>query len=124
MKKEYLIFVPESGIDEDLVGYSGVIEWCYKNLSHPNVMSLTLDDVYYLEYKSEILNIINEENDSMLREGENDWIIPTEVKLRIKRRLLTYEQQIKNNREKEIVTYLIKLLELSIKTGKSLYFTF
>jgi hypothetical protein len=124
MTRNYLIFVPEKDVDEDAVEYSGVVEWCYKNLSHPNVIVLTLDDVYLLQYRSEVLDIINEENNSMLQEGEDDWVLHQEVKSRIQQKLLEYKNNIKDKREKDIVEYLLKLLEISIGTNKSLYFIF
>lgn len=124
IKRNYLIFVPDNDINEKDAEYSAVIEWVYNNLSHSNVMILSLDDVYYLEHQSEMLDIINEENHSMLREGEDDWIISNEEKLRIKRRLLRYEINIRNKREKEIVTQLLLLLDRAIENDKYLYFRF
>lgn len=124
MGREYLIFVPESNMDEDVVGYSAIINWCYENLSHSNVMRLTADDVYYLGYTSKVLDIINEENSSMIGAFEDDSIILNEVKIRIKRKLLVYEMKIKNNREKEIVKELLRLIDISIETNRNLYFWF
>jgi hypothetical protein len=124
MGREYLIFVPESNMDEDVVGYSAIINWCYENLSHPNLMRLTADDVYYLGYTTKVLDIINEENNSMIGAFEDDAIILNDVKIRIKRKLLAYEMKIKNNRGKEIVKELLRLIDVSIETNRNLYFWF
>lgn len=124
MGREYLIFVPEGNMDEDVVGYSAIINWCYENLSHPNLMRLTADDVYYLGYTTKVLDIINEENNSMIGAFEDDAIILNEVKIRIKSKLLAYEMKIKNNRGKEIVRELLRLIDVSIETNRNLYFWF
>ena len=73
INRNYLIFVPDDDINEKEAEYSSVIDWAYRHLSHSNVMILTLEDIYYLDYQSKVLDIINEENHSMLREGEDDW---------------------------------------------------
>jgi hypothetical protein len=123
MKRNYLIFVPEKGVDENALGYSGVTEWDYKNLLHSNILVLTLEDVYLLQYESEVLNIINEENDSMLQVGEDDWVISQEIKIRIREKLLEYKN-IKNNKVLEIVNSLLNIINVSIDTNKCLYFHF
>jgi hypothetical protein len=86
--------------------------------------TLTINDVYLLQYRSEVLDIINEENNSMLQEGEDDWVFAQEIKLRIRQKLFEYKSNIKDEREKDIIEYLLKLLEISIITNKSLYFIF
>lgn len=124
MERSYLIFVPEKEIDENALGYSRVIEWAYKDLLHSNILVLTLEDVYLLQYESRVLDIINEENDSMLQVGEDDWVISQDVKIRIRERLLKYYKNIKNNRVLEIVNSLLNIINVSIDTDKCLYFHF
>jgi hypothetical protein len=124
MIKDYLIFVLDDSLDENDLGYSGAVEWVYKNLQHSNIFILDISDVYLLQYHSKVFDIINEENQSMLQEGEDDWIVSQDVKKKILSKLLTYLQEIKDNRLVEIVSELIRLLKLSIDTGKNLYFKF
>ncbi len=78
--------------------YSDVVNWCYSHLSDSHVLVLDLDDVYMLQYESDILNIINDENDGMISEGEDDWIISQETKSKILDRFRLYNP--KKDREK------------------------
>lgn len=122
MKRIYPIFVPEKNVDDS--EYSNAIKWCYDNLTHQNVIVLTSEDVYLLQYKSEVFDIINEENDGMLQMGEDDWIFSEKVKTNIYKKLNDYIKETQDARVKEIVTSLLSLIETSVKTNKNLYFLF
>jgi hypothetical protein len=120
----YPIFVPDESINEDNFTYSEVINWCYNNLSHPNVLVLTQDDLHFIQYQTIILDIINKENGSMLHEGEDDWIVSKDVKERLRNRLFVLEKNSGKKREKEILSSLLQLLDVSIISNKNLYFLF
>lgn len=122
MKRYYVIFVLDSNLEENNLEYSQVIDWCYENLSNPNVMVLNEDDVYFIQYKTLILDIINEENESMIQEGEDDWIFSEQVKQSIKKRLELYRNEDLCKRELDILNSLIDLINISILTKKNLYF--
>ncbi len=124
MERIYPVFTPEENINADQIEHSEVIDWCYKNQSHSNVLILDLADIYLLQEKSKVLDIINEENDGMLQVGEDDWIISSDVKLKVQARLNSYAKTLQNGKEKEIVESLLKLLEISIVNKKNLYFIF
>ncbi|HEU4553600.1 MAG TPA: hypothetical protein VFS25_12220 [Chitinophaga sp.] len=126
MEKKYPIYVPFEYINEDLMEHGDVITWCNENLSESssNALFLSLDDIYILQYNSEVLDIINEENGGMLQAGEDDWILSTEVKLRIFKRLKKYAETIEDGREKDILEGLLRLLDISIRTKKNIYFIF
>ena len=124
MERIYPIFVPDESINEDEVEHTDVIQWCYNNLSHQNVLVLGLDDLSLIQFKSKVLDIINSENDSMLQIGEDDWIISQNVKENIKKELTHYIKTICSNREKAIIESILILLDISIKTNKNLYFIF
>lgn len=124
MIKDYLIFVLAENLDDDVLGYSGAIEWVIKNLKNSNVLILDIKDIYLLQYNSKVLDIINEANNSMIQEGEDDWIIFQDVKREILSQLNNYFQEIKGKRLSEIVSKLISLLKIAIDTNKYLYFKF
>jgi hypothetical protein len=126
MERTYPIFVPPEHIKEGDMEHYAVVDWCYEHLSDSttNALILTLEDIYLLQYKSEILDIINEENDSMLMAFEDDWIYSPEVKLKILVRLKEYQRKISIERVKSIAHDLIKLLEVSIQTNGNMYFLF
>lgn len=120
----YWIFVSPVEIDESTAEYAEVIEWSLKNLGSSNVLVLTSEDVYDLDYKSKVLDIINEENGSMLQWGENDWIFDRDVKLKIRERLYDYIMTMTDMRLKEIALKILDLLDLSISTERNLYVNF
>ena len=122
MERKYLIFVPDTDVDEDELEYSEIVNWAYDNLHHSNVMLIDLDDIYKLQYKSEVFDIINNENHGMLQAGEDDWVISSDIKIRIKDKLSNYVKNVQNNDLMSIILRLINLLEISIQTGKNLYF--
>lgn len=124
MIKEYLVFVLTEHLDDDEIGYSGAIEWVHKNLQNSNVLILSLSDVYLLQYNSKVLDIVNDANNSMLQEGEDDWIISQEAKKDILSKLITYLHVVKDKRIIVIVSELIRLLKLSIDSNKYMYFKF
>ncbi|SKA40266.1 hypothetical protein SAMN04488128_105157 [Chitinophaga eiseniae] len=125
MERKYPIYVPEEHVNEDEMEHWEVIDWCVNNLSDSttNAMFLILDDVYMLTYNSQVLNIINEENNGMLESAEDDWIFSQEVKNNVLGRLLELRVYV-SGREKEIVEGIVKLLELAIRTKKNVYFIF
>ncbi len=124
MIKDYLIFVLAESLDDDELGYSGAVEWVFENLQNSNVLILGIKDIYLLQYNSKVLDIINEANNSMIQEGEDDWIISQDVKREILTQLNNYLQEIKVKRLIEIVSKLISLLKIAIDTNKYLYFKF
>lgn len=124
MSKYYIVFVVPEHLDEDEMGYSGVVEWVYRNFSSENVLVLEISDVYLLQYNSKVLDIINEANNSMLQVGEDDWVISHEAKLKIHNGLTAYYPQIKEMRLQKITSEIIRLLNISINTNKYLYFIF
>lgn len=124
MERIYPVFVLDESIIEEDLEYSKVIEWCYNNLTHSNILVLEQSDVYFLQYNSSILDIINKENDSMIQEGEDDWVILNEIKLRIKDKLSSHSKRNLSERERKIVVSIVRLLDISINTNKNLYFHF
>lgn len=116
------IFVTDDSVDDD--NHSEVIDWCYANLNHKNVFIISSSDLYYLIYESQILDIINDENNSMLGEAEDDWIIENEIKLRIKTRLSDYVNLVTNKRELEMLESILRLIDVSIEMKRNLYFHF
>ncbi len=123
-KRLYLVFVPDENIDESRSEYSDVIAWSYKNLSSQNVLSLNLEEIYYIQENSEIFDIINEENGSMLQVGEDDWIFSNEIKINIQKKLNVYKKKVLSERTQKIIQDLLLLLNISIRTNKNLYFVF
>lgn len=124
MERLFWMFVPSTDIDEDKLQHNEVIDWSLNNLSHPNVVTLSEDDVYFLDYETKALDIINKENNSMLQWGEDDWIIEMEVKLKIQHQLNNYLQKLPIGRAKELVQKIISLVNISIKSERNLYFNF
>jgi hypothetical protein len=124
MEREYIIFVPNQEMHEDEIEHSAIVDWAFRNLSHPNVLVLTSDDVYYLQYQSEVLDIINEENQSMLEMYEDDWVCDQAIKERIRQRLNEYLKRIKDARLIDLIKKILSLLDLSVSTNKSIYFNF
>lgn len=124
MKSCFPIFVVDDTIKEDEVEYSAVVDWCYSNIPHPNIIKLIEEDVYLLQYKTSILDIINTEIDGMLQVGEDDWVIDHQHKLNLKKKLELYLPIIHNKRASEICSQLIVLLNKSISESKNIYFHF
>jgi hypothetical protein len=122
--KRYPIFVPTEDIDEQKTDYYELVDWGYKHLSHPNVLSVYKDDIYMFQKAGGILEIVNEENDSMIGDAEDDVIGSGSVKLNILVRLSNYYETLKAGREKELLYELLRLLDIAIKTKKGIYFRF
>lgn len=122
MSRTYTIFVPDEEIGND-AGYSIAIDWCFKNLDHKNVYALNEDELYFIIENTDILNIINEENNSMLYIGENDWIITNDIKKSLKNRLTSILEE-KPDEIRKIYQRVIDLLTVSIDTNKYIYFNF
>jgi hypothetical protein len=118
------VFVPAEHIDEVQEEHAVVIEWALSHWHHPNVLVLTEEDVYLLQYQSQVLDIINQENDSMLQWGEDDWVIDSQTKGRLQHRLAQYAQELPVSREQQIVNDLLRLLATAQWTNKYLYFNF
>ncbi|UOQ72274.1 DMP12 family DNA mimic protein [Hymenobacter cellulosilyticus] len=124
MNLRFFLCVPDESVDEDELEYSDVVDWALSHATHQNVLILTEEEVYFLDYQTAVLDIINEENDSMLQWGENDWVIDDQAKLRIRKRLLEYQQKLQAGKAGELVTKILRLLTVSIETRKHLYFNF
>ncbi len=122
MERRFVIFVPEEKVNES--EYSYVIEWAYNHIQHPNVLSLSEEDVYFIQYKTEILDIVNKENDGMLQMGENDWIIFDDIKKQVQLKLENYNTLVTDNRINYLIRGIIQLLQKSINTKKNIYFNF
>lgn len=71
-----------------------------------------------------ILDIINEENESMIGLYEDDWILSQEVKINILTRLNNYMEHRVRRHEKAILNKIINLLIMSIDLNHNLYFLF
>lgn len=124
MEHPCFVFVPAEHIDELQEEHAVVIEWALSHWHHPNVLVLTEEDVYLLQYQSKVLDIINQENDSMLQWGEDDWVIDRQTKGRIQHRFEQYVQELPASREQQIVNDLLRLLATAQRTNKYLYFSF
>ncbi len=124
MERIYPVFVLEENFNEETIEYSQAIDWCYNNLLHNNVFILNYDDLYCLQYKSQVLNIINEENCSMLQIGEDDWVIKNEIKTNISNKLKKYLEEEVCDKVIKLSNRLLELLELSVNTNKNIYFLF
>lgn len=122
MEKKKIVFVPTIEVDE--AEYSEVVSWGYNNLTHENVLILTEQEIMSLQYKSKVLDIINELNDGMLQLYEDDWIFDESVKLGLKKTLSQNFNSITDSRLVDIVKKILTLLDISIETGKGLYFHF
>jgi hypothetical protein len=124
MEHPCFVFVPPEHLDELQEEHAVVIEWALSHWHHPNVLVLTEEDVYLLQYQSQVLDIINQENDSMLQWGEDDWVIDRQTKGRLQHRLAQYAQKLPASREQQIVNDLLRLLAIAQRTNKYLYFNF
>ncbi|MBU2711369.1 DMP12 family DNA mimic protein [Zooshikella harenae] len=118
MSDKYTIFVTDSSIDENAVEHHEVIQWSYNNLNHPNVIAVTSEQIYYLT-ETGILDVISELNDSLLGEGEDDWVIENDVKVAILERL---KSDFKS--EDVLLKKLKELFEYSIRNSRNIYFHF
>lgn len=122
----YPVFVPFETINEDEMEHGDLIEWCYENLKpgSKNALYLSEDEVYLLQYHSKILDIINDESGGMLQAGEDDWIISEEIKRNVIEKLERYEPEENDIRVKELLKEIMRLLNLSLRTGRNIYFIF
>ncbi|MCI5055276.1 MAG: hypothetical protein MRY83_04155 [Flavobacteriales bacterium] len=107
------------GADRKAKTYSEIIEWLYNNQETKYVLTLSESDVYHLEYETELLDIINDENESMLQMGEDTWIHSEHIKTKILERI-----QVSENKEDKLVRSIVTLLLLSLETDENLYFLF
>ncbi len=122
MNRQYLIFTTPNSIDDESTGYLSSINWAFTNLSNPNVLVLSEDDIHFIQYQTSILDIINEENESMIQQWEDDLIHSHETKLAIRKQLIEYQTAVCCNRENEFINSLLRLLDISIENKKYLYF--
>lgn len=122
MERHFFIFVPPEYLDEDAVEHEAVVDWALTHWNHPNVLVLTEDEVYQLDYHSQVLDIVNEENDSMLQWGEDDWVTERDRLARIQDRLRHYAQGIAPGRVQQIAHEVLRLADLAWHTNKYLYF--
>jgi len=124
MERPFFIFVPPDHLNEDEVEHSAVVDWAVTHLEHPNVVALTEDEVYRLDYHSQVLAIVNEENDSMLQWGEDDWVIGRDQLARIQHRLTHYARELAPGRVQQIAHEVLRLADIAQRTNKYLYFNF
>jgi len=124
MERPFFIFVPPEHVDEDVVEHSAVVAWALAHLNHPNVVVLTEEEVYQLDYDSQVLAIVNEENDGMLQWGEDDWVIERGRLTRIRHRLAHYAQGLAPGRVQQITHEVLRLADIAQNTNKYLYFNF
>ncbi|TGE20992.1 hypothetical protein [Hymenobacter metallicola] len=87
-------------------------------------MTLTQEEVYLLDSHSQVLTIVNEENDSMLHWGEDDWVIERDRLARIQHRLTHYAQGVEPGRVQELTHDVLRLADIALRTNKYLYFNF
>ncbi len=120
--ENYLIFVLPLEFDERDMEYSDAISWAYSNTENENVISLAIEDVYLLDQK--VLDLINDVNDSMIGPYEDGWVNSQEVKKIISFRLKKYTIEIKEVREKFLVSRIIQLLQKAVETNHNIYFKF
>ncbi len=118
------VFVPAEHLDEDVLEHYDVVNWAVTHLAHPNVVVLTEDDVYLLDYQSEVLTIVNEENGGMLQMFEDDWVIERDKLTRIQHRLAHYARGLPPGRVQQITHDVLRLAETALRTNKYLYFNF
>lgn len=123
MEKDSIIVVPEIE-KEDHIDLQKVTDWGYNNLDHPNVIRLSMDDIYYIEYNTKIFDIINKENDSMIGPYEDSWIWDNSVKEKIKLGLLAQLKSSKKSKELYFLEAILKLIDISIQTNENMYFRF
>ena len=122
MERTYVVFVSTEEVDDD--DYSAVTDWAWDNIAHPQVLLLTEDEVYFLQYETPILDIINEEIKGMLQVTENDWIISEAHKRRIEKRMACYLAESPNDKAVLLASKILEVLRTSIRTGRNMYFNF
>lgn len=123
------ICVPEVHFGDDGIEFYEVVKWIRNNRDHPDGLYITVEDICFLDYETEVLDIINEESDNMLGYREDAWIIDEEDKLRIQNRLNIYlAEGLPDNdfrqKTESLIQSILRLLELSIKTKRYMYFQF
>lgn len=124
MTQPFFVFVPAEHLDENRMEYSAVVDWALTHFDHPNVLVLTEEDVYRLQYQSTVFDIVNEENDSMLGWGENDWVTDRVKLERLQHRLEQYSQELGPGRVQQITQAVRGLAATALRTNKCLYFNF
>ena len=123
MKRKFLISVLDNFLNENDYDYSEIIKWSYDNSLSPNVIVLSLKEIQILE-RGESLNIINEENNSIIGFYEDGWIDSEGVKKRVLEKLENYLIKIKSLKERKLVNEIIRLLNISLERRKNIYFLF
>lgn len=118
MDRKYLIFVPEICSPE----YSEIIDWGFQNLNSPNVLVLTENEIYYIQYETPIFDIINKENNSMIELGEDDWIDSQESMSKIYSQIKAFVLNLKENYLIEKLKRIISLFEIALNQHKNIYF--
>ena len=115
------VFVLVDNLEEN---YEEAVNWCYANLNHKNVLSLSLEEVYFLQDNSKVLDLINEENSSMIGVYEDDWISDNVIKTKTLKRLKEYYSGWDDLNGRRILEKIIELFQTSISTNKNIYFHF
>ena len=126
MNEIFPIFVLEAVVDENEIEYCDATNWCNANLNHQNVLVLTEDELY-LPAVQEMLEIVNDVNESIIGAYEDDWIIDNEVKQKIIEKLEVCGSRYKVTRNEKaifILTKLVTLLKLAVETNHNIYFYF
>ncbi|UOQ64634.1 hypothetical protein [Hymenobacter volaticus] len=136
MEDHYFIFVPAESVNEEELCFSEVVDWGVQHRSHPNVLNLTEDDVYFLDYQTEVLSIVSTENgNSMVWVGEDDAVYEADIKRSIHARLSHYLVTMSDNdqlqkepsklaRAQTLTRQILYLFEVAISTEKSIHFRF
>lgn len=122
MKRQYLIFVPDKNLNETNSEYADIINWGLDNIGHSNVFALNEEEAYILQNETPILDYINDNNESMIQVGEDSWIDSIEVKNIVYNEVKDYHSKLKDGQIKDMVAKVLSILNISIQTGRNMYF--
>ncbi|WP_129020194.1 hypothetical protein [Edaphocola flava] len=122
MKRQYLIFVPDKNLNETNTEYADIINWGFEHIGHSNVFALNEEEAYILQNETPILDYINDNNESMIQVGEDSWIDSIEVKNIVYNEVKDYYSKLKDGQIKDMVSKILSILNISIQTGRNMYF--
>ncbi len=108
-------------INKDEINHYYPCEWLLENLNSEFVILLTDDDFDQL-HRSQIISIVNEENDSMIGCYEDDVLFENSIKESILGRIRNIKPKLAI--DKHIHAPLIRLLEIAIANNRNVYFQF
>jgi hypothetical protein len=115
--KLYIVSYDENEWPMDTMYYAS------QNELAENVLVVKGSDLDLLVGRS-ALNIIDKENSSDLINYTDDWIPENETKEKCFRKLKDYHAIISDSAEKEIVTKIIKIFEMSLDSDDAVCFIF